>query len=849
MESTFEESVCQLERYMSNPGLEHISRQIFESMDLETIKACRQVSKNWCDFIDSKTNYWQRFFPKIRKFLRDQGKYYHPKSRDRYRYKNSDSESDSDLDLDSDSEDDEFYECKFIKTWWNPFNKVIAHFEDTTDNEIRKGFVVMMLESIDSINNHYSSYTLPTPLHEAVKYGFYYLVKYCMDEKLFDFYYTWKNNPVLHIACQYGHKDIIELILKNVEKLEIELNIRKEIRHLGGYRTEFQILCQFGNEELIDMFIQLTKDKGIDYNIQDVNGCNLLHFSNAKVVGALMKYHQELGLDINATDKVGRTPLQQACVRGDHEKVKAIILAAKDHGLILDHSGPQHSQDTPLHVAVALLEEPTSSSKYAFKSTEVLEVLLKYAFEDLDFYALNLGHLFGETPLCKEGGISRYISFCDENDIALELEKKYFCEETILHKAAIYKSALNLLINYFDKRQQLIIFNVMDNNGDTPLHKAVYSKSDSVEILLNYCTLNELELDVQVKNLFGKTVFHYDSYEALKLLLNYCKANSIKLDANDQDNNGKTPLHYAVDRHKRIWRRDGESVQELLDFYNKNGIQFDFESKDIKGCTVLHHAGPESLKILSRFCKENGVKIDFNVQDNEGQTPLHFACNKRDWFIESLEAFIWLSKAHFIDFNAKDHNGRTPIFNACQIAGEKEIKFLLKQSISRGINFNVHDNNGQTVLHWLCQNGMNLTAIELLLKLSKKNPIDVNALDTSGKTPFHIACEHGQKEVVKIFLACFDNGVKFCISATDHNGMTPIHLACTNNFDKIVELFLDNPNRKFRRNIRLDARDKNGMTPLATAIANDNSKIIVLITKFEFTFTKVYKDVRNKQSL
>ena len=149
MESNYKEIACQLERCIDNPGLEHIPRQVFESMDLETIKACRQMSKRWRDFIDFKTNYWKRYFPKIRKFITNKGKHYHPKTRDRYRYKNPDSESDSDLDLESD--DDEFYEHDFIRSWWIPIKKIIAHFEDTLDNEIRKGFVVMMLESIAAI--------------------------------------------------------------------------------------------------------------------------------------------------------------------------------------------------------------------------------------------------------------------------------------------------------------------------------------------------------------------------------------------------------------------------------------------------------------------------------------------------------------------------------------------------------------------------------------------------------------------------------------------------------------------------------------------------------------------------
>ena len=53
-----------LDSFVRNPGLDHISLQIFQDLDVESLLNCAQVSPDWLQFIKENEIIWQQKFSK-----------------------------------------------------------------------------------------------------------------------------------------------------------------------------------------------------------------------------------------------------------------------------------------------------------------------------------------------------------------------------------------------------------------------------------------------------------------------------------------------------------------------------------------------------------------------------------------------------------------------------------------------------------------------------------------------------------------------------------------------------------------------------------------------------------------
>ena len=160
--------------------------------------------------------------------------------------------------------------------------------------------------------------------------GNYYLVNYCIEQD-YEFRVALKILPPLHSACKHGHKDIIELILKNQDRLKLNLNaldgIVSELT-----QTAFHHICSHGDEDLLKLFLKLTENnKTIDFNTKNLveQSALFMYVTNPSVVSLLLKYHDQINLDLNTKDRFGRTPLQWACIEGCWESVKILMIVRK----------------------------------------------------------------------------------------------------------------------------------------------------------------------------------------------------------------------------------------------------------------------------------------------------------------------------------------------------------------------------------------------------------------------------------------------------------------------------------------------------------------------------------------
>ena len=702
-----EENQSQMNSFIRNQGFQHIPTLIFECLSLESFAVCRKVSKEWKQFIDHSTSFWKRHLQNTRELMKEKQDYHN-------RSKNYEDEEES--------EDGE-------KVFWKSWTQVFNHYEfEVKDNDLVKDFVLLFYDYWKEHGDYHYDWT--TPLNQAAKRGTnLHLVNYCIQNG-FDFRCNIKCFPPLHNACQFGQKDVMEIILKHLDELKIDISAPEhDWTEDGG--TIFHCLCKSDNfnEEILKTFLEFAKDRKFDFNLK--NGSSgksgfYLSIGHPETVKLLFKYHDLIHLDVNARDNVGRTPLQWACVIGDLQSVKIILTESKKYGLDLDiNAAPPHSGDSPLHVATAERYDPHSlSNPYQCNDPNVLfKVLVKYAGNRLNFFAPNNA---GRIPV--KGNVIEYIEYCEANETEVDFKQTDKFGKNVLHLALENEKALQRLFDYLDSHQKQIDMNVQDKNRQSPLLSAVTSNNlEAVKLLLNYCHQRKVILDLAGRD--GSTVFHLCNITTLELLLHHFKQIGIKINLNLRNKNGLTPFHMACHRGQN------EKVQYLLSLTNT-------------------------------------IFVDVNCKDNQGKTPSYLACQSGD--MDTVMTLLNHSFTRGINFNAQDDNGFTALHQLCK-TGEQLliIEVLLRLSMNYCIDVNIVDKEGKTPFHLACEFG-EVKVVELFIDCY--NPggrICLEAQDMNGMTPLHLACKNKHSEVVEKLLR--NSTVKKYLNAEipDINGLTP----------------------------------------------------------------------------
>lgn len=453
---------------------------------------------------------------------------------------------------------------------------------------------------------------------------------------------------------------------------------------------------------------ELLIANGADLTVRDQYGQTLLHLAAANGSVRIVTTLAAKGADIKAADNFGLLPLDKAVSARKKDAAKFLISKGADI------EAKDKYGNTPLIRAI-------STNEAAFL---------------IDLGAnINVRDSFGSTPLHRaisqnQKGMAELL-IAKGADVNARAAQGGF---TPLHRAVFDHRIefVELLLNSGAK------IDSKDDNGDTPLHRAVagfpYSRDrTTVELLISKGA------DINAVNNAG--------YTPLQTAIEYCggieecakKEMFDLLIAEGADieagSSGRSALQIAMINNRK-------NMAEVLIAKGATGAVSDVNLRDSEGKTALHKAADWNDLEAARELVRKGA--DVNSRDNSGSTPLHTAANAGSR--EVAELLI----ASGADINAVDKSGATPLFWAMAAASTRPARAAKYMSvfsllIEKGVNINAGYKDGWTILHDAVANG-NKEAVEILLKKG----VDVNYRNRNGKTALQMATEANKQEIADL---------------------------------------------------------------------------------------------------
>ena len=341
--------------------------------------------------------------------------------------------------------------------------------------------------------------------------------------------------------------------------------------------------------------------------------------------------------------------------------------------------------------------------------------------------------------------------------------------------------------------------------------------------------LNKPGIDVDTKDIIGKTPLHYAKDAATVRLLLDKGAN-----VNTQDINGNTALYEAAlaGRYDAIQAliKAGVNAQEAL----KHAANLGY----VEALQYLIKAGAEAQSVLYETTEQRRIiavksliKAGVNAQD-----AVHHAARRNDIILlkaiisagnavkakDNDEQPLWLAYAievqtlieSNVDINARNTHGSTPLHTAAR-KGKRAVAWAL---LARGANIEIKDKEGKTPLHIAAEEGMRSLVWILLAKGA-----NIEARNNSGWTPLHLAAWKGKIAVVRLLLV---RGAD--IEAENHWGYTPLHWVAYDGQIAAAEILINNKARINPRIIRGCWKRK---TPLGLARTKGRATMVEYLRK------------------
>ena len=308
------------------------------------------------------------------------------------------------------------------------------------------------------------------------------------------------------------------------------------------------------------------------------------------------------GVDVNARDQFGKSPLHCTFMYGNLEIVEMLLNAEADVNE-RDSNG-----NTLLH------------DSFLYRTPYIFKSLVDAGAE------INVQNEDGRTPL-HLAALRNYpeiVKLLVDAGANLELQNKY--GRTPLHEASLINNP-NIAKTLLDARANA---EAQDKEDRTPLHLAArYGTANTIKVLV------DAGANLESRNHRGQTPLNYTIFineninlEIIKALIKagadvntkdnawgFTSLHESDADPDIPDTNGNTPLHYA------LLLRDCDNTEIITELFAAGA---DVNARGEYGRTPLYWMAGlcDNLNTFQTFLKK---KADVNAKDQYGQTPLDMA--------------------------------------------------------------------------------------------------------------------------------------------------------------------------------------------------------------------------------
>ncbi|KAF6804539.1 hypothetical protein CSOJ01_10138 [Colletotrichum sojae] len=296
--------------------------------------------------------------------------------------------------------------------------------------------------------------------------------------------------------------------------------------------------------------------------------------------------------------------------------------------------------------------------------------------------------------------------------------------------------------------------NILNNNWETPLKKAVQNHRPEVVQLLLSRRIRSQPAQIGPFSAAKQTTYNPDF-----------TFTSVAHDIEQQNSEGLTLLMYATQHHQFI------IIGLLLD----NGADIHVTDANNNSCSHLllsspaYHTQDQVITICEKLYQRG---INVNHRNNVGQTPLHWAV------VALLLAPAELLLTLGADINCMDNYGRTPLFTSF-LRGNLEISKML---VREHAQLQLYDKGMESPI-FFASTRQKPKHVKFLLDLG----VDVNERNHIRETALFKACEADDLKMVKCLV---QSGADINIANT--NNETALFKACAVGTAEIVEYLVQN---------------------------------------------------------
>ncbi|CAB0029330.1 unnamed protein product [Trichogramma brassicae] len=689
--------------------------------------------------------------------------------------------------------------------------------------------------------------------------------------------------PPLYLALSRSHETVAELLLRRGADL-----LRASV---DGVTPVHMLVKRNHNNTFVETFFEIAEEKHLTLQVNTIDHDGLLPLDyalegrNKKLMELLLRH----GANPNLCNKDGDAPLLTICMLCycfDLGDLLETFFAINDELGNTVHVNAQNIYGhTSLYLLLAMSDKEIDISDKP--SLLVLQNLKKNAVELLLRRGAdpNVADEKGFTPLhliCRDDLAEMLFEICDEKHQMVEVDarkndgwtplleaiyngkinlveillrrsacpnlvndKGQTCLHIICRRDDDDKNMAKMLFEICDEKHQMVQVDAQDNEGQTPLHEAMFNGNiNLVEILMRRGANPNLADDNGYTPLHILCLREYDAVDLAKRFFEIGKEfnKPVKVDA--QDNEGWTPLHEAIfngnmnlveillrrgaspnvadnDKftplHAICERKNSDDglAKRFFEINDELNQLVEVDAKNEEGSTPLHLA-------LSRGCKKLNELLlkrhaDPNIANAEGRTPLHVICQREDDDVDLVKMLFEMGDKFNkpIQVDARDKSGCTALHLALNRGHQQIAEWLLR----RGADLNLANAKGSTPLHLISAGKMDCAdLLQTFFEISDEQtrPVEVDARDNEGKTPLHHAISHRHKKLFELLLRRgFDPNV------ADNDGSTALHTICRADDDDGWAKMLFEISEEKNRQVQIDARGMNDFTPLHHALVKE----------------------------